>query len=98
MTLEPDAEEDEKVFFDEYGTPVADEPAHWSPEISLKVDLLVLDTVYAMEEKITNASMQNKVRSSVCANFFFYVFPLPPLSIYWFCFYNLFLSCFFFSC
>ncbi|XP_069971280.1 bromodomain adjacent to zinc finger domain protein 2B isoform X7 [Penaeus vannamei] len=64
VTLEPDAEEDEKVFFDEYGTPVADEPAHWSPEISLKVDLLVLDTVYAMEEKITNASMQNKVRSS----------------------------------
>lgn len=47
--------------FDEYGTPVADEPCHWLPDVALKVDFLILDSVYAMEEKITNASMQSKV-------------------------------------
>ncbi|XP_042225949.1 bromodomain adjacent to zinc finger domain protein 2B-like isoform X5 [Homarus americanus] len=60
VTLDPEAEDGEKVVYDEHGTPVADEPSHWLPDIALKVDFLILDTVYAMEEKITNASMQNK--------------------------------------
>lgn len=61
VTLDPEAEDGEKVFYDQYGTPVPDEPQHWLPDIALKVDFLILDSVYAMEEKITNASMQSKV-------------------------------------
>lgn len=60
VTLDPDIEDEETILYDEYGTPVADEPPHWLPDVALKIDLLILDTVYAMEEKITNASMQNK--------------------------------------
>ncbi|KAK8750686.1 hypothetical protein OTU49_014947 [Cherax quadricarinatus] len=60
VNLDPEAEDGEKVVYDEYGTPVADDPSHWLPESALKVDFLILDAVYAMEEKITNASMQNK--------------------------------------
>lgn len=59
-TLDPDSEDIEKLVYDEYGTPVADEPCHWLPDVALKVDFLILDSVYAMEEKITNASMQSK--------------------------------------
>ena len=60
--MDTDPDETAKVVFDEYGTPVADEPQHWLPDVALKVDFAVLESVYAMEEKITNASMQSKVR------------------------------------
>ncbi|KAK3859096.1 hypothetical protein Pcinc_023641 [Petrolisthes cinctipes] len=60
VTLDPEAEDGEKVSYDQYGTPVPDEPQHWLPDVALKVDFLILDSVYAMEEKITNASMQSK--------------------------------------
>ncbi|XP_063851333.1 bromodomain adjacent to zinc finger domain protein 2B-like isoform X2 [Scylla paramamosain] len=58
--LDTDPEEAAKVMYDEFGTPVADEPQHWLPDVALKVDFAVLESVYAMEEKITNASMQSK--------------------------------------
>lgn len=61
--LETDPEEAAKVVYDEFGTPVADEPQHWLPDVALKVDFAVLESVYAMEEKITNASMQSKLYS-----------------------------------
>lgn len=60
VTLDPEAEDGEKVCYDQYGTPVPDQPQHWLPDVALKVDFLILDSVYAMEEKITNASMQSK--------------------------------------
>ncbi|KAG0717821.1 Bromodomain adjacent to zinc finger domain protein 2B [Chionoecetes opilio] len=60
--LDTDPEEAARVVYDEFGTPVMDEPQHWLPDVALKVDFAVLESVYAMEEKITNASMQNKVR------------------------------------
>lgn len=53
------------MVYDEFGTPVADEPQHWLPEVALRVDFAILDSVYAMEEKITNASMQSKVSEGV---------------------------------
>ncbi|KAL7641995.1 UNVERIFIED_CONTAM: hypothetical protein RMT77_007869 [Armadillidium vulgare] len=52
--------EEEKVFYDSFGFPTQDEPYHWSLDIALKVDLMSLEAIYALEEKITNASMQNK--------------------------------------
>lgn len=57
--------EEEKVFYDSFGFPTQDEPYHWSLDIALKVDLMSLEAIYALEEKITNASMQNKVRRGV---------------------------------
>ncbi|XP_076069056.1 bromodomain adjacent to zinc finger domain protein 2B-like isoform X3 [Oratosquilla oratoria] len=67
MKVEPEATKlealsdmDEEIFLDEFDTPQRDDPPHWSSEIALRVDMLTLDAVYAMEEKITNASMQNK--------------------------------------
>lgn len=57
--------EDEKILYDSFGFPTQDEPYHWSLDIALKVDLMALEAIYALEEKITNASMQNKVSRGV---------------------------------
>ena len=56
------------MLYDDFATPVADDPPHWSQDVSLRIDMLTLEAVYNMEEKITNASMQNKV---IKYNFYF---------------------------
>ena len=50
-----------ETLYDEFGTPVQDDAPQWSPEVALRIDLQSLESVFNMEEKITNASMQNKV-------------------------------------
>lgn len=58
-TFDPITDE-EAIVYDALGFPARDEPEHWRLDMALKVDLMALEAVYALEEKVTNASMQNK--------------------------------------
>ncbi|GAB6019345.1 Bromodomain adjacent to zinc finger domain protein 2B [Chamberlinius hualienensis] len=51
---------DREISQNSCGTPEADKENDWSWEMALRVDLAILEQVENLEEKVVNASMQNK--------------------------------------
>lgn len=49
------------VRYDNQGTVICDEPTDWSNTLALKEEMQSLEYVASLEEKVTAASMQNKV-------------------------------------
>jgi hypothetical protein len=52
------------------GAPLKDTYSDWLPDVALRVDVMMLEQVEALEDKVANASMQVKVSaiSFVVAN------------------------------
>jgi len=46
------------------GAPLKDTYSDWFPDVALRVDVMMLEQVEALEDKVANASMQVKV--SIC--------------------------------
>jgi hypothetical protein len=54
-------DEDHKVSALPGGAPLRDSPDAWSIKVALRVDMLMLEQVEALEDRVANASMQIKV-------------------------------------
>lgn len=54
-------DEDHKVSALPGGAPLRDLPDAWSVKVALRVDMLMLEQVEALEDRVANASMQIKV-------------------------------------
>jgi hypothetical protein len=46
------------------GAPLKDTYSDWLPDVALRVDVMMLEQVEALEDKVANASMQVKVSAS----------------------------------
>jgi hypothetical protein len=49
------------------GAPLKDTHSDWLPDVALRVDVMMLEQVEALEDKVANASMQVKVSASASA-------------------------------
>lgn len=49
------------------GAPLKDTYSDWLPDVTLRVDVMILEQVEALEDKVANASMQVKVSTVHCS-------------------------------
>ena len=76
-------DEDHKVSALPGGAPLRDSIDAWSVKVALRVDMLMLEQVEALEDRVANASMQVKVRRLLhLIGVGFCIMTLAPLPLY----------------